>query len=584
MLTPGLLISFILLFCASCASTSPTTSTLEKDKNNKPKMMTEEDRQVQATLHFLLGQFSEMSGDINNAGGHYGRGYSLDPNSYLAGKALKVAVATRPKEEVLIEARKMALLYPQSASMHFLYGQILSLQQNYQDAEEEVRKAIALDPKYEDAMFFLIGLLASRENIKGAIDEAHTLVDVFPGNPHGWKTLAFLLIKFKKVKQALQAAEKAYYLREKNPEIAVTYAYLLELNGRTKEAAALYGNIFSFTPGSEELAARVVKLYRELGGLDQALVMLEQMILRLSPAPIALKVQKSFILWEMGNFEKAADYLKLVSNENPDSELLHYMNGLAAEKVGRLREAVLSYRAVSNSSPYKPHAVFRSSLVFYGQEQFQNALLEAGPLIDKPYSEDSYLYIANLYRKLGRLDDATEMLERAIKQYPEQADLLFTMGVYLEQSGDIDRCIEYMKETIALDQSYSSAYNYIGYIYAERGENLKEAEALLLKALELKPGEGAYLDSLGWVYFQQGKFDKALKMLLQASEKIATDYVVWEHLGRVYEKKSKFNQALEAYRKAYDLAEQDSDKARINEWMSEVSGKLNTTGKAEDGA
>jgi len=56
----------------------------------------------------------------------------------------------------------------------------------------------------------------------------------------------------------------------------------------------------------------------------------------------------------------------------------------------------------------------------------------------------------------------------------------------------------------------------LGYSYADRGINLKEARSLIEKAVELKPNNGYYIDSLGWVYFKLGDKQNALKYLLEA--------------------------------------------------------------------
>ena len=62
--------------------------------------------------------------------------------------------------------------------------------------------------------------------------------------------------------------------------------------------------------------------------------------------------------------------------------------------------------------------------------------------------------------------------------------------------------------------------NYLGYMLADRNERLPEALQLIQGALDREPGNGAYLDSLGWVYFRMGKFEEAEQNLKMALEKI----------------------------------------------------------------
>jgi tetratricopeptide (TPR) repeat protein len=89
--------------------------------------------------------------------------------------------------------------------------------------------------------------------------------------------------------------------------------------------------------------------------------------------------------------------------------------------------------------------------------------------------------------------------------------------------------------------------NYLGYLYVEDNRNLRQAEAMIKKALEIEPANGAYLDSLGWLYFKQGKPRQAIKELEKASA-LMKDPLICEHLGDAY------------------LGIGDARKARLN-WM-----------------
>ena len=78
--------------------------------------------------------------------------------------------------------------------------------------------------------------------------------------------------------------------------------------------------------------------------------------------------------------------------------------------------------------------------------------------------------------------------------------------------------------------------NYLGYMMADKGKQLPEALKLIRKAVELEPMNGAYLDSLGWVYFKLGEYELAEENLRQAVDRDQTDPTVHDHLGDLYEK------------------------------------------------
>ena len=107
------------------------------------------------------------------------------------------------------------------------------------------------------------------------------------------------------------------------------------------------------------------------------------------------------------------------------------------------------------------------------------------------------------------------------------------------------------------------AYNYLGYMWVDKGMNLEEAGGMIRKALEISPKNGAYLDSLGWYYFKVGKFDEARRELLAALDVMEEeDPVVFEHLADTYEKLGNLKEAISFWEKALKLEPENADKIR----------------------
>jgi Flp pilus assembly protein TadD len=119
--------------------------------------------------------------------------------------------------------------------------------------------------------------------------------------------------------------------------------------------------------------------------------------------------------------------------------------------------------------------------------------------------------------------------------------------------------MQMMRKVIALDPKHANALNYLGYTYADLGENLDEAERLILEAMKHKPEDGYITDSLGWVYYQKGDYEKALEQLKKAVELVPDDPVILEHLGDTYLKLNDREKALEYYRKSLDLKTKDRE-------------------------
>ncbi|MEI8332939.1 MAG: tetratricopeptide repeat protein [Chloroflexota bacterium] len=86
---------------------------------------------------------------------------------------------------------------------------------------------------------------------------------------------------------------------------------------------------------------------------------------------------------------------------------------------------------------------------------------------------------------------------------------------------------------------------------AER--RLDEAEELIKKALQLKPGNAYIIDSLGWVYFRQNKLERAIELLMEAVRLQPDDVAISEHLGDAYVRNGQFKEALDIYQKTLKL-------------------------------
>src|SRR5437764_15285236 len=153
-------------------------------------------------------------------------------------------------------------------------------------------------------------------------------------------------------------------------------------------------------------------------------------------------------------------------------------------------------------------------------------------------------------------------------------------GAAAEQAGLYDKAAELFRKAIAMDPANAAEpYNYLGYMWAEQNTHLEEAEDAIKRALQLDPENGAYLDSMAWVEYRQGKYDQALENLKRAIQNLPReDAVVFEHLGDVYLKLNRVSQALESWQKAKTLDPSNKDLAAKHEGRKTRVSKTNPTG------
>jgi tetratricopeptide (TPR) repeat protein len=130
---------------------------------------------------------------------------------------------------------------------------------------------------------------------------------------------------------------------------------------------------------------------------------------------------------------------------------------------------------------------------------------------------------------------------------------------------------EQLKLILKIDPLNATANNDLGYLWADQGRNLEEAENMIRAALEADrlqrrrnpnltadddKDSAAYVDSLGWVLFRRGQVDEARKELERAASlDDSNDPVIYDHLGDVYARLKMNGEAVRAWQRALELYE-----------------------------
>jgi Flp pilus assembly protein TadD len=161
-----------------------------------------------------------------------------------------------------------------------------------------------------------------------------------------------------------------------------------------------------------------------------------------------------------------------------------------------------------------------------------------------------------------------------VARKPRDESLLYALGAAYEQQGDLDKSLAQMRRVVEVNPENAAALNFMGYTLAQRGRELAEAERLVQRALTLRPDTGAFLDSLGWVYFQRGEYQRAVEALERASQLEPDEPVILEHLGDAYQKASRSPEAVATWRRALEVLVLDPEAADPPQQRSQLERKL----------
>ena len=160
--------------------------------------------------------------------------------------------------------------------------------------------------------------------------------------------------------------------------------------------------------------------------------------------------------------------------------------------------------------------------------------------------------LGQIYLKFNVPRKAVRTFTRILAVDDKYVPALSGIGMAYQMQDDLKRAETYLRRAIELsaEEELPDAYNALGYLYAEQGINLDEAAALVRRALKSVPKSGAYLDSLGFIYFKQGKLDAAIENLEQALRYLPDTPEILLHLAEAYLGKGLKQKALQTLEQA----------------------------------
>ena len=232
-----------------------------------------------------------------------------------------------------------------------------------------------------------------------------------------------------------------------------------------------------------------------------------------------------------------------------------------------------------------------------------NAMYESVP-ISNPFSWSARLRMALNLDDMGDTDEAVRILNGMVKQHPERLEGLVTLGdvlrhrerfeeaqvaygkalaligkdiqshhwnlfysraITLERLKRWDEAEVLFLKALELEPKQPFVLNYLGYSWIEAGLNLERAQKMIEEAVAQRPRDGYIVDSLGWVLYRLGEFEKAVPHLERAVELQPSDPVINDHLGDVYWKVGRNREARFQWKRAKSLNPEPDVLSKIEE-------------------
>lgn len=523
------------------------------------------------------------------------------------------------------EFQKVTEKDPKDADSWATLGKLYAGSNDSTNAEKAYNAALAVDPDNEEALTGLAMVYGNMGDTAKAIEKLKAANDKNP-NPRSLMILAQAFEDQKNYKDAADTLKKALELEPDNERLAGKLAEDLFKSGQYDEALKIYSALASAAPKEAAIPLRMADIYASKHDFVKAHEAIDK-AKKIDPEALEPRFAEVQLFATESKYDQAIAGLKSILDDTARkiySKDEQQQRAQWYEELGKLNvearhypEAVEAFKQMSVSKDTGPLSATEVIETYQQAKDYTNALREADEALKKfpdeykvvrahaavvgdmgkadqavkelrgmlngPNDRETLIALTETYEKAKRYDEAVKSLDDAQKLSTtdkDKAEIYFLRGALFERQKKYDVSEEAFRKVIAMDPesagsgNYAGALNYLGYTLADRNVRLDEAYQMIKKAVDMEPDNGAYLDSLGWIYFRQGKLSDAEQTLVRAVDLTGQDPTVHEHLGDVYMKQGKTQDAITQWTASVKAFREQPPSDADPEELAKVSSKL----------
>ncbi len=509
------------------------------------------------------------------------------------------------------EYQRITELAPRDADAWVWLGRLQSAGQNLDAAETAFKKALELSPENEDGLTGLATVLGIKGDNAGAANLLKRASEKNP-SPDSLNRLADAYEQMKEYGLAADTLRRALELNPPNgPDLERKMAMLLISAERYDDALAAYQELVNDDPTDADSYLRMSQLYRQKRDFVKAREASDK-AKSIDPNNIQIQLNEVYILQAENKQAEAIEAMRGVLQKSESRSYdpaqlenrVALMEQLAAMQriADQTQPAVDTYRQIAVLDPAKAaHASASIIDTYMGGKEYAKAQDEADAAFKK-FPNDQELRVAraslmaemgktdaavadirkmldgkedrgielalsDLYVKGKKFDEAAKALDAAEKLSESQEDKIdvwFKRGAMYERMKNVTAAETEFRKVLAVMPDNPATLNYLGYMLTDRNLRLPEALAMIQKALERDPNNGAYLDSLGWAYYRMGRYSEAEDAMRRSVELTPHDPTMRDHYAEVLIKLSKVREAIAQW------------EVSLKEWQSSSPAELDS--------
>ncbi len=543
------LLPLIAVLLAGCA-TQPQTHTPDSD-----------DKTSQAFSTYLSARFAANEHDLGQAAHFYGEALSDDPgNPSLLAMSFFYSTTSGDFEAAGKYAQAVVAAQPDDRAARLALAVIAFRHKDYADVRKQLSQSAKGPFTALTLALFDAWAAAAQHDTQGMQKDIQTLLG--QKGAEGMASFhAALIQEYLGDAAAADAGyKKALAAGAPTPRILDAYGRFLERQGRTAEAAKLYqshadeGGLATVTAPA---LARIKAGEKPDGLIRNAADGAAEALFGIAAS-----------LTDAQSADVSILYLRMSLYLRPDLGLAQILLADRFETMRKFDSAIAIYHAIEPASPYFRMAQIQAGLDEQRLGKNDDAVADLKKLVSAdPKDSEAWVALGDTYRASEKFADAVDAYDQAEKTIPHLSKrdwpTFYARAMCKEKLKQLDASEADIQTALKLSPEQPELLNYLGYSWVDRGRNIPQALAMLEKARSLRPYDGYIVDSVGWAYYQLGRYDDAAKTLEAAVLLVPGDPTINEHLGDALWRAGRHIDARFQWSHALTFADDDTDKAAL---------------------
>lgn len=505
------------LLTAACATVTPTPEPRENDALAvMHHTATADDVRGESLYFVLLGELAGRRGRVADAARFYLEAAKLSRDPRVAERATRIALFARDNvttEQALSLWTQLEPVHPERWEVEALMH-IRAKRDN--QALEVFDRRLSEGTDQGEAYRRIVSILTAEG--QSGLTLMHSVAQRHAEDAEGWIALAQLAMHFKQFDTAQAALRKVIRLQPERKEAYLMLAGTHFSLGQIDEGLSEVRAAVEHFPDDQSLRLNYARALIEARRYDEARPLI-QGLLRKNPDDADLRFTVALLALETNDLGTAERELRTLHKIPERADAAAYYLGRLYERRGDEKAARDWYGRVRQGEA-RLDAIIRSATLDARQGRLDQARADLVKARAKTHTTEEqvrlFLAEADLVKQSGQLAAALDLLDEALRIHPGEPDLLYTRAMLADRLDRFEEAEANLRAILAQDHDHPEALNALGYTLAQRNIRLDEAFELIDKALKLSPNNPAFLDSMGWVLFRQGKPAEAEGFLRRA--------------------------------------------------------------------